>query len=311
MKASLARRSELLAGTRAFFAGRGFTEVETPVLVPSPGMDLHLDAFPVDAGRAGRRYLATSPEYQMKRLLAGAGAGEPGRRHYQITRAFRRGELGVRHNPEFTLLELYRAPGTMEDVIRDTEQLVARLTGGFVQLGARARAVDVRPPLPRLAVADAFERWAGVPARDVVELAEADEDQFYRLLVERVEPALEAEPRGVFLWDYPACQASLARRRPGAPELAERFELYVAGVELCNGFGELVDPAEQRARFEADAAARAAAGLDVYPVDEALLEALAHVPPAGGVAIGLDRVFALACGSTSIADVIAFPFDAL
>lgn len=308
MKPGLARRAELLGATRAFFAGRGFTEVETPVLVPSPGMDLHLDAFPVDAGAAGRRWLATSPEYQMKRLLAGAGEAG-GRRLYQITRAFRRGELGARHNPEFTLLEFYRAPGGLEDVIRDTEQLVARLTGGVVRLGDRV--VDVRPPLPRLSVADAFARYAGVPAREVVDLAEADEDRFFRLLVERVEPALEAEPRGVVLWDYPACQASLARRRPDDPRVAERFEIYVAGVELCNGFGELVDAREQRARFDDDVRAREAAGLDVYPVDEALLAALADVPSAGGVAVGLDRVFALACGTTSIADVIAFPFDTL
>lgn len=307
----LAARAQLLAETRAFFASRGYDEVETPLLVPCPGLDLHLDAYEgVPTGVTVRpdappRYLITSPEYQMKRLLA-AGHG----RIFQLTRAFRAGELGERHNPEFTILEFYRAGASAEDIQRDTEQLVARVTGGFVHLrapGGGRRTIDVRPPLLRLPICDAFARWAGVTEAEALRLADEDEDTFFRLLVDRVEPALAALDRGVFVTDYPASQASLARKKPSDPRFAERFELYVAGVELCNGFGELTDPVEQRARFHADQAARAKRGKPVYPIDLRFLEALeAGMPACAGNAIGFDRLVALACGTTVIGDVMAF-----
>jgi lysyl-tRNA synthetase class 2 len=240
----------------------------------------------------------------MKRLLA-----EGWRRIYQITPCFRRGEIGGRHNPEFTMLEWYRGGEAIDDVIRDTEQLVAAVTGGAVRLGGRT--VDVRPPLERLGVCEAFARFAGWSEAQTLEAAERDEDRYFRALVDHVEPALEKLDRGVFLVEYPATQASLARKKPGDPRLAERFELYVAGVELCNGFGELVDPVEQRARLEADRHARQGRGMPAYPVDERFLEALARVPPSGGNALGLDRLVALACGTTEIAEVIAFTADEL
>jgi lysyl-tRNA synthetase class 2 len=293
----LAERARIVASVRAFFASRGFVEVETPVVVPSPGMDLHLDALP-----AGEAWLATSPEYQMKRLLA-EGHGKI----VQLTRAFRRGEKGERHNPEFSIVEWYRAHATVEDVMRDTEQLVARVTGGLVRLGART--VDVRPPFERITVCEAYARWASTAPEETLRLAAEDEDAFFRHLVDRVEPALAALDHGVMLTDYPATQASLARKKPGDPRVAERFECYVAGVELCNGFGELTDPVEQRARFEKDQKARRAQGLAVYPIDEKLLTALANVPPSGGNAMGLDRLVALACGTTEIGRVIAFTAD--
>jgi lysyl-tRNA synthetase class 2 len=288
-------RARVLREVRAFFDARGFLEVQTPVRVPSPGMDLHLDAFPAGDGA----WLATSPEYQMKRLLADGWS-----RIYQIGPALRRGEEGSRHNSEFTMLEWYRGPGTMEDVLADTEQLVARVSGGAFSLGGRT--IAARPPFERLSVGEAFERFAGVPRREAIALASDDEDRYFRLLVERVEPALERLDHAVFLVDYPASQASLARRKPSDRTLAERFELYVAGVELCNGFGELTDAAEQRARFEADRAARAARGLPVYPIDEKLLEALTRMPESGGNALGLDRLVALCAGTTDIAEVVAF-----
>jgi lysyl-tRNA synthetase class 2 len=304
-------RARALRETRAFFESRGYLEVETPIAIPCPGLDLHLDAFEAvptgvapDANRA-RRYLSTSPEYQMKRLLVAGHA-----RIFQITRAFRAGELGERHNPEFTILEFYRAHAGADAIMRDTEQLVARVTGGAVRLGDRT--IDVTPPLGRVTLAEAFERWADTPRDEMLRLAEHDEDRFFRLLVERVEPGLAAEPRGVFVTEYPATQASLARKKPGDARVAERFELYVAGVELCNGFGELTDAAEQRARFVHDQEERARRGKPVYPLDERFLEDLARgMPDSGGNAVGFDRLVALAAGTTRIGDVMAFTDDEL
>ncbi|AKV03223.1 Translation elongation factor P Lys34:lysine transferase [Labilithrix luteola] len=307
----LAARAKILAQTRAFFEGRGYMEVETPLAVPCPGLDVHLDAF--EAVPTGivvpegtpPRYLITSPEYQMKRLLA-EGHG----RIFQITRAFRAGELGSRHNPEFTILEFYRPHAGVEAIMRDTEQLVARVTGGWVRLGDRT--IDVRPPIDRLTIVEAYRRFAGIEPEETLRLAEHDEDRFYRLLVDVVEPALAKLDRAVFVTEYPATQASLARKKPSDPRVAERFELYVAGVELCNGFGELTDAREQRARFLHDQAERTRLGKPVYPIDERFLEALAKgMPDSGGNAIGFDRLVALACGTTSIRDVMAFAADEL
>jgi lysyl-tRNA synthetase class 2 len=301
----LRERARVVGDVRRFFDARGYLEVQTPIAVPSPGLDLHLDAFEVAGGERGApRWLITSPEYQMKRLLA-----EGWERIYQIVACFRRGEVGARHNPEFTMLEWYRANAGVDTMLEDTEQLVAAVTGGTVHLGSRV--LDVRPPLERLTVCGAFARFAGWTEEATLEAATHDEDRYFRTLVDQVEPALASLDHGVFLVDYPAAQASLARKKPGDARLAERFELYVAGVELCNGFGELVDPVEQRARLEHDQEERRRRGSPVYPVDERFLEALARVPPSAGNALGLDRLVALACGSTEIADVLAFAADEL
>jgi lysyl-tRNA synthetase class 2 len=300
---SLRERARICAEVRAFFDARGFLEVHTPLMVPSPGLDVHLDAFEIAGGDRGRpRWLSTSPEYQMKRLIA-----EGLTRIYQIAPCFRRGESGSRHNPEFTMLEWYRAGAGVADVMSDTEQLVAAVTGGTVQLADRV--VDVRPPFERITVCEAFARFAGWSAEDTLAAAASDEERYFRALVDRVEPALATSPAAVFLVDYPATQASLARRKPEDPRLAERFELYVAGVELCNGFGELVDPVEQRARLAGDQETRRARGLPVYPIDERFVTALERMPPSGGNALGLDRLVALACGTTDIAGVLAFTAD--
>ncbi len=294
----LRERASVVAKVRSFFDARGFLEVETPIMVPSPGMDLHLEAIP-----AGGAWLGTSPEYQMKRLLADGWS-----RIFQITKAFRKGELGARHNPEFSILEWYRAGGGVDDVMHDTEELIASVTGGRVHVDGRT--LDVTPPFARITVCEAYARWAGVAPDETLRLAADDEDTYFRLLVDRVEPGLAALDHGVMLTDYPATQASLARKKPSDPRVAERFECYVAGVELCNGFGELTDPVDQRARFVADQDARRARGLDVYPIDEKLLAALAKLSvdgvDAGGNALGVDRLVALACGTTEIARVLAF-----
>jgi len=271
--------------------------------VPSPGLEVHLDAFEVAGGdRGSPRWLSTSPEYQMKRLVA---QGFP--RIYQIAPCFRRGESGARHNHEFTLVEWYRSGAGMAEVMADTEQLVAAVTGAAVRLGDRI--VDTAPPFERLGVCEAFARFVGWSPEETLAVAASDEERYFRALVDQVEPALTAAPRAVFLVDYPATQASLARLQPGDSRLAERFELYVAGVELCNGFGELVDPVEQRARLLADQETRRARGLPIYPIDERFLAALERMPPSGGNALGLDRLVALTCGTTDIAEVLAFTAD--
>ncbi len=300
-KPHLARRAALLREVRSFFDAGGFLEVDTPVLVPSPGLELHLDAFAIEGGT---RFLSTSPEYQMKRLLA-----DGHERIYQITRAFRRNELGARHNPEFTMLEWYRAHAGVADVMHDTEQLVQAVTHGRVEV--HGRTIDTKAPFARMTLLDAYRDLAGISRDETLEIAATDEDRFFHVLVDIVEPRLAELDHAIFLTEYPASQASLARTKPGAPEVAERFELYVAGVELCNGFGELTDPVEQRGRMEQDRGERVRRGLPAYPIDEKFLAALAHVPPSGGNALGLDRLIALACGTTTIGDVMAFTDDEL
>lgn len=293
----LRQRASLMGAVRAFFAERGFVEVETPIVVPSPGLDVHLDAM-----ETGGRYLITSPEYQMKRLLVG---GMP--RIFQIVKCFRKNEVGARHNPEFTMLEWYRAFASFESLIAETEALVvavANAARGRPELIANGRTIALDPPFERLPLATAFARHAHMTETEALAL---DEERFFRVLVEEVEPAL-AEGPPVNLVDWPIAQASLARKKPGDPRVAERFELMVGGIELCNGFGELVDPHEQRARFAADQRERAARGLPVYPIDERFVAALDEgMPPSAGNALGLDRLFACALGASTIGDVLTFP----
>jgi lysyl-tRNA synthetase class 2 len=288
---NLRARAKAFAAARSFFTSRNFLEVDTPELVPSPGLDLHLDAIEALGG-----YLITSPEYQMKRLLAG---GLP--RIFQLCHVFRRGEVGARHNPEFTMLEWYRAFAGVEEVMRDTEELVAET---FLLLAGRT----FEHPFARLSVGDAFLRFASVSEDDFFALAANDTESFFRILVDRVEPAIASLEQPVFLVDYPLSQASLARPKPADPRVCERFELYVGGVELCNGFGELTDPVEQRRRLLADQQTRASLGKPVYPIDERFLAALEEgMPPSAGNALGLDRLVALALGEPDIARVMPFP----
>ncbi len=298
-------RALILREIRRFFDERAFVEVQTPAMVPSPGLDLHLDAFPI-AGAEPARYLATSPEYQMKRLLAG---GLP--RIYQLGPAFRRGERGTHHEPCFSMLEWYRAFHGSADLMSDTEELVAAVarvsSPGSLLIEVDGTQVNLAPPWERLTVEQAFQRYAGVSAQRLAQ----DEDAFFRVLVEQVEPQL-GRLRPAFLTAYPASMASLARLDPKNATIADRFEAYVAGIEICNGFGELIDPVEQRERLMRDQAARRARGLPVYPIDERFLGALEEgMPPAGGNALGVDRLVMLLLGADSIADVVAIPDSAL
>jgi len=299
--ANLRARARVFSTIRSYFARERFVEVDTPLLVPSPGLDLHLDAVEADG-----RYLITSPEYQMKRLLAG---GFP--RIFQLSHVFRHGEIGARHNPEFTMLEWYRAFAGIDDVMRDTEELVAEIALArdptHVFPGEHG-PIAIVPPFARIPVAEAFERFAGVAEDSVFTMADRDPETYFRLLVEKVEPALAREPAPIFLVDFPISQASLARAKPGDPRVCERFELYVGGVELCNGFGELTDPQEQRRRLARDQDLRRTAGKPVYPIDERFLSALEEgLPPSAGNALGVDRLIALCLGETEIARVMPFP----
>jgi len=303
----LRARARMLAAVRAFFDDEGFLEVETPTMVPSPGLDPHLDAYRVEGLEgADARWLITSPEYQMKRLLAGGAE-----RIYQTARCFRRGERGPLHEPEFTMVEWYRAFAGVDDVMRDTETLVAHVAratlGGTTIAPAHGASVDVAPPWERLTVRDAFRRYAGVEMDAVL----PDEERFFRLLVEAIEPRLGRE-RPVFLTHWPITMASLARSSPEDPSVCERFEAYVAGVELCNGFGELVDPDEQRLRLERDQRAREAMGKPVYPIDERFVASLEEgIPPSGGNALGFDRLVMLLLGTERVQDVVALPYARL
>jgi lysyl-tRNA synthetase class 2 len=298
--ARLKARARMLSELRGFFDARGFLEVETPLVVPSPGLDVHLDALRVET-RGGERFLITSPEYQMKRLLA-AGFGPI----YQLAKCFRNDELGERHQPEFTMLEWYRPFAGVDEVMRDTEELVAHLAlwlHGSLLLPTAFGAVDVTPPWPRLTVREAFARFAGKRLDDLLD----DEATLFEVLVTEVEPRL-ARLGAVMLCDYPISMASLARARPGDPAVAERFEAYVAGLELCNGFGELTAPDEQRARLMRDQAERQQRGLPVYPLDERFLAALEDgMPESGGNALGVDRLVMLLLGAAHIEDVLAVP----
>lgn len=301
----LRQRMRALDALRAWLRAEDFLEVETPAVAPCPGLDVHLDAFDV-SDRHGRLEgrLITSPEFHMKRLLAGGVA-----RCAQLARCWRAGELGARHQPEFTMLEWYRAGAGLDAMLADTEAIVrtaASVSGSPDAIALEGRRVPLGGPFARVTMRECFARHCP-ELGDAVALAARDEEAYYEAVSLRVEPRLGWD-RPVFVTGFPACHASLARVDPSDPTVCLRAELYVAGVELCNAFDELTDPAEQRARFEADQRERARRGLPVYPVDEDFLAALDEgLPPCAGNALGVDRLLALTMGTREIARVMAFP----
>lgn len=324
----LMARGRILARIRGWFAEQGFIEVDCGALQVSPGNETHLHAFTASLinpdGSSEARYLHTSPEFACKKLLA---AGET--RIFSMVHCFRNRERTPLHAPEFTMLEWYRAGEPYERIIADTVEML-RLAGAETgnNLTWRGKVADPAGEAEYLSVADAFLRYAGIDLLATLSAQRADRealaaqaraqgvsfsagdswsDIFSRILVERVEPHL-GQGRPTVLFEYPAVEAALARVSPRDSRIAERFELYAAGVELANGFGELTDPVEQRRRFEADMALKQKLYGERYPIDESFLEALEFMPQASGVALGIDRLVMLATGATRIDQVIWTPF---
>jgi elongation factor P--(R)-beta-lysine ligase len=296
----------MLAAAREFFARRGVLEVETPILSAAAVSDPQIESLVTQVAGMGSLYLGTSPEYPMKRLLA-AGSGDI----YQICKAFRDAERGRWHNPEFTLIEWYRLGFDDSALMSEVETLVGELLAPYRRL----------EPAEHLSYAAALQRHAGVDAHrasgdDLTESAlrhgivchaDLDRDAKLDLLMGLVVGPRLGVGRPCFIGDYPASQAALARLKPGSPAAAARFELYLDGLELANGFHELADGAAQRARFGQELALRRARGQKEAPLDEHLLAALAAgMPDCAGVAVGFDRLVAIALGSPQLADAMAF-----
>ncbi|MEO5335884.1 MAG: EF-P lysine aminoacylase EpmA [Magnetospirillum sp. WYHS-4] len=330
-RANLIRRGRAVAAIRRFFEERDFLEVETPCLQVSPGLEPHLKAFSTRleepfTGDVAELWLHTSPEFAMKKLLV---AGMP--RLFQMARCFRNGERSATHHPEFVMLEWYRAGAAYTDLMDDCEGLlraVAEATGA--REFRRGDAIcDPFRPWRRQSVADAFREYCGIdllatarpaespaPALLAAEARRLDiapgatdtwEDLFFRIFLDRIEPHLG---NGVptLLYDYPISMAALSRPKPDDPRLAERFELYVAGLELANAFGELTDAAQQRCRFVADMDRKEGLYGVRYPIDEDFLAALAWgMPESAGIALGVDRLVMLACGAESLDEVLWAP----
>jgi lysyl-tRNA synthetase class 2 len=324
----LIARNQIKAAFRHYFEAEGFTEVECAALQVSPGNETHLHAFATDAtkndGSTTRYFLHTSPEFASKKLLA---AGE--RKIFDFSRVFRNRETALINVPEFTMLEWYRAHQTYDAIILDCAHilsLAAKIAGTkLFRYKQHTLAAQIAPQ--RLSVAEAFARFAKIDllatlsadgsnrarlasqARSIgIGFTENDNwsDIFSRILAERVEPNLGFDAPTIFD-EYPAVEAALARRCVHDPRVAERFELYVLGVELANGFGELTDPVEQRTRFEYQMNEKQRIYGERYPIDEDLLSALALMPPASGVALGFDRLVMLATGAPHIEQVMWTP----
>lgn len=323
-KPFLKARGKITAAVRQFFLADRFTEVETAALQVSGGNETHLSAFGVDliapGGATQRRYLHTSPEFSCKKLLA---AGEE--RIFTLARCFRNRERSALHHPEFTMLEWYRALEPLSRLMEDCAGLLAASAraAGSDMFVWRGRMADPFAEPEIVTLCEAFSTLAGVDlesllgdrdglaraaARDGVRVAEDDSwsDLFSKILCEKIEPQL-GQGRATILCDYPLSEAALARPKAGDPRFAERFELYVCGVELANGFGELTDPVEQRARLMAQMAEKKRIYNEDYPIDEDFLAALAVMPEASGVALGFDRLAMLASGAERIEQVLWAP----
>jgi lysyl-tRNA synthetase class 2 len=292
-RSTLWLRARLIQAIRHFFTEKNYLEVETPYLIPAPAPELHIDAI-----RAGGAFLHTSPELCMKRLLA---AGYP--KIFQICKCFRQGERGQSHLPEFTLLEWYRAEADYLGLMDECEEMVVFILeelGLPPVLEFQGKALNVQRPWLRFTVQEAFERYASAPLEQAIAGGRFDET-----LVVEIEPHL-GFPKPVFLYHYPSALAALARLSKDAPGVAERFELYVAGVEMGNAFSELTDPVEQRARFEMELAKRKQQDKTVYPMPEKFLRSLPFMPESAGIALGVDRLVMLLSNQDEIDPVVSF-----
>ncbi|MBW2673724.1 MAG: EF-P lysine aminoacylase GenX [Deltaproteobacteria bacterium] len=292
-RSALQIRAAMIRAIRRFFTDRDFIEVETPCRIPGPAPECHIDAIPSDGW-----YLHTSPELCMKRLLA---AGYP--RIFQITKCFRGEERGSHHIPEFTLLEWYESGIDyirMMEVCEEMFLSVAHDLGHEGNITYQGRQIAIDRPWERICVREAFRRWSGVSMEEALE-----QDHFDEVMVGEIEPRIGTEGP-VFLYDYPVALGALARVKKTNPRVAERFELYMGGLELANAFSELTDAAEQRARFEEELKSRRASGRAAYPMPERFLAALPAMPESSGIALGVDRLAMIFADRESIDDVVAF-----
>jgi lysyl-tRNA synthetase class 2 len=330
LRENLVKRAKIVAAVRAFFDARGYLEADTPLLVAKPGMEPHLEPFETKVfdplGNAYRGFLITSPEYAMKKLLAAGFT-----RIYQMAKCFRNGEaFEGRHNPEFTMLEWYRTGTEYLGIMDETEALVkdvAQKTLGRMTATWRGKEIDLAQPWERLTVGEAMRKHADVDldaalsdkkilldaAAKLGHALPADapwDDAFFSVFLNAVEPHLGAE-RPTFLYEYPVSMAALSKASARDPRYAERFELYVGGLELANAFTELTDADEQRRRLLDEQELREKLGRAQYGLDEDFLLALEHMPAAGGIALGIDRLVMLLMGEEDIRHVLAFPADAL
>ncbi len=320
------KRMSIIRDIRRFFWNLNFTETDTPILVNLPGMEPYLDVFKTQfepmsgIGEARDMYLITSPEYAMKKLLV-AGFENI----FQITRSFRNKETGgALHNPEFTILEWYRANSDYRAIMADTEALIRYLCielFGESEFVYQTNHIDVSGDFERLRVVDAFEKYAGI-SREIFEdtekfIAEAREkgykattydDAFFLIFLNEIESRLGMN-RPTILYEYPVSMAALSKACVDNPKYAERFEVYIAGIELCNAFSELTDPFEQKKRLDAERQQRNELGKPIYDVDMSFIHALELcMPESGGIALGVDRLIMLLLDQPSIENVVFFPF---
>ena len=294
----LARRARIIQAMRSYFDLHDFLEVETPIRIPAPAPEAHIDSFESDGW-----FLQSSPELAMKRLLARGHS-----RIFQICKCFRRDERGPRHLTELTMLEWYTAGHTYLELMAECTALVrhiARQTGCKERLSYNGQTIDLALPWETITVDDAFRRYTGTSLERAVSNGSFDE-----IMAFEIEPAL-GRNCPTFIMDYPASMAALARLKPGDPAFAERFELYINGVELANGFSELTDPVEQRQRFRAAAGMRALARKPATPMPEPFLRELAAMPAAAGIALGVDRLVMLFTDADTIDKVVAFTPESL
>jgi len=331
LKELMVERAKILKGIRDFFWGKGFLEVETPELVRLPGMEPHLDVFqttftglPLEGEPAEneKMFLITSPEYAMKKLLV---AGHE--KIFQITKSFRNKEHeSTLHNPEFTMIEWYRAFASYEEIMKDIEELVSTLVKNLTGehwIAYAGNRVDVSAPWERVRMRDLFKKYANIECEDFEDEAKfrktlksqgykvsaktSYDDMFFMVFLNVIEPNLGVK-KPTIVFEYPARMAALSKKCEHDPKYAERFEVYIAGMELCNAFTELNDPVEQRERLEAEREERQKMGKKDYPVDQSFIRALEFgMPPSGGIALGVDRLVMLLTGVTDIRDVLFFP----
>ncbi|KPA12916.1 lysyl-tRNA synthetase [Candidatus Magnetomorum sp. HK-1] len=294
---TLKLRANLIQAIRSFFIENDYLEIETPIRIPEPTPEAFIDSISSD-----NWYLHTSPELCMKKLIA---SGLP--KIFQICRCFRANERSDTHLSEFSLLEWYRRDSNYLHLMDECEKLIiyiAQKIGCYENLNYQGQTISLNLPWKRISVSKAFDKYASISLKDAVK-----KDQFDEVMVYEVEPALGKQP--VFLYDYPKERAALARLKTDDSEIAERFELYIAGYELANAFSELTDPDIQRQRFALELGERKSIGKAIYPVPESFLQALKHLPETAGIALGIDRLVMIFADVSRIDDVVAFTSEEL